>query len=295
MKILVTGSTGLIGTAALPALKAVGHTVVCLRRDTENSSSWNPLTGTIDPVSLAGADAVLHLAGANIGEKRWTQSRKRLILESRTAPTTALFKFLDGCDGPPGTIVVASAIGFYGDRGDEWLDESSSSGQGFLADVVRRWEDATRPASEKGPRVVNLRFGIILTPDGGALKRMLLPFRLGLGGPIGTGRQYWSWVGLDDVIGVIRQALECPSLAGPVNVVSPNPVTNREFTETLARVISRPAFFPLPAFAARLALGEMADELLLYSARVKPGKLVATDYQFRDTGLEVCLRKMLKH
>jgi uncharacterized protein (TIGR01777 family) len=243
---------------------------------------------------MEGANAVIHLAGAGIADRRWSESRKRLIADSRSGPTTALSKFLATFPNPPQSLIVASAIGIYGDRGDAWLDESAVPGDGFLAGVVRDWEAATIPATESGIRVVNLRFGIILTPVGGALRRMLLPFRLGLGGPIGSGRQYWSWVGLDDVFGSIRHALETTSLSGPVNVVSPNPVSNHAFTKVLGKVLSRPTILPLPRFAARLALGEMADELLLYSARVRPAMLTTTGYHFRDTDLDGCLRRLLK-
>lgn len=294
VKILVTGSTGLIGRSVIPALTGLGNDVVALPRRRDSGTGWNPVTGDVDLASIDGANAVLHLAGAGIADRRWTDARKRLIAESRSGPTTALAKFLATCARPPHTLIVASAIGIYGDRGDAWLDESAVPGDGFLAGVVRDWEAATIPAVEGGIRVVNLRFGIILTAEGGALKRMLLPFRLGLGGPIGNGRQYWSWVGLDDVIGSIRHALETTTLSGPVNVVSPNPVSNRAFTSALGRVLSRPAFLPLPRFAVRLALGEMADELLLNSARVRPAMLASTGYQFRDTDLHGCLHRLLK-
>lgn len=294
MKILITGATGLVGTSATTALVQAGHSVTGLRRGTSGGGTWDPGTGVIDTKSISGADAVIHLAGANIGEMRWTKPRKRLILESRVGPTAALAEFLATLESPPSALIVASAIGYYGNRGDEWLDESSHRGQGFLADVVWQWEEATRPAIEKGIRVVNLRFGIILTPEGGALKRMLLPFKIGFGGPIGSGRQYWSWVSLEDVVGAIQHALSSPSLSGPVNVVAPSPVTNREFSKTLGHVLKRPAFLPLPAFAARLALGKMADELLLYSARVKPTKLQGTGFQFRDPSIEMCLRRLLR-
>jgi uncharacterized protein (TIGR01777 family) len=293
MKILITGSTGLIGAALLPALRGAGHEVVGLPRTSSSSRGWNPATGAIDAVSLDHADAIVHLAGANIGECRWTSSRKQLILESRVGPTTALSRFLASNATHRPTLIVASAVGFFGDRGDEWLDETSPAGDGFLAGVVEQWEASTKPAVEAGIRVVKLRFGIILTPNGGALKRMLLPFRFGLGGRIGHGRQYWSWVGLDDVIGAVQHVLRHSEINGPVNVVSPNPVTNSEFTRTLARVMSRPSVFPLPAFAARLVLGEMADELLLYSARVKPAKLSTSGYQFRGTNLDETLRQLL--
>lgn len=295
VKILVTGSTGLIGSSVVPALQSAGHSVIRLRRGTGQTASWNPTSGSIDQSSIAGADAVLHLAGANIGERRWSRSRKRLILESRVGPTTALSKFLASLENPPATLIVASAIGYYGDRGDEWLDESSQSGSGFLADVVQQWERSTDPAAEQGIRVVKLRFGIILSPDGGALQRMLLPFRVGLGGPIGSGRQYWSWVSMKDVVGVIQHAISDSRLHGPVNVVAPTPVSNREFTKSLGRTLRRPTFMPLPAFAARLALGEMADELLLYSARVRPKKLHESEYRFRNIDLDSCMQEMLKH
>ncbi len=292
MKILVTGSSGLIGKSVIPILTSLGHEIVALPRRRDNGHGWNPLTGDVDHASMEGANAVIHLAGAGIADRRWTESRKRLIAESRSGPTTALSKFLATCTNPPESLIVASAIGIYGDRGDAWLDESALPGDGFLAGVVRDWEAATLPAVGSGIRVVNLRFGIILTPEGGALKRMLLPFKLGLGGQIGNGRQYWSWVGLGDVIGSIRHALETTGLAGPVNVVSPNPVSNRVFTKTLGKVLSRPTILPLPRLAARLALGEMADELLLYSARVRPAMLTTTGYHFHDTDLDGCLRRL---
>lgn len=295
MKILVTGSTGLIGSSVVPVLQSAGHSVVRLQRSMGQTSSWNPTDGSIDQTSLTGADVVLHLAGANIGDRRWSKARKQLILESRVGPTTALSKFLASLENPPATLVVASAIGYYGNRGDEWLDESAPRGSGFLAEVVQQWERATDPAAERRIRVVNLRFGIILSPDGGALQRMLLPFRVGLGGPIGSGRQYWSWVSMNDVVGVIQHAITDARLNGPVNVVAPTPVTNREFTKSLGRTLRRSSFMPLPAFAARLALGEMADELLLYSARVSPKQLNESEYRFRNTDLGNCLQEMLKH
>lgn len=295
MKVLVTGSSGMIGSTLAPFLTTGGHTVIGLRRrgSAESGTAWDPSTGVIDAEAIAGADAIVHLAGENIGAGRWTAERKRRIRASRVGPTRALCEQLAKMPNPPRTLVVASAIGLYGDRGEEWLTESSAPGDGFLADVVGEWEAATAPATAKGIRVINLRFGIILTPRGGALQRMLLPFKLGLGGVVGSGRQYWSWVDIDDVIGAIHHALMNQSLSGPVNVVSPIPVTNREFTRTLARALSRPAIFPLPAPVARLALGEMADELLLYSARVRPEKLQASSYHFRHPDLEEALRHQL--
>lgn len=295
MKILMTGASGLIGSSLTPFLTTGGHTAAGLRRGNgaSGSSTWDPSTGAIDPGAVDGADAIIHLAGENIGAGRWTDSRKRALRDSRVGPTRALCETLAKIDSPPRTLIVASAIGFYGNRGEEWLDESSEPGDSFLADLVRDWEQATDVAAQKGIRVVNLRFGIILTPKGGALQKLLLPFRLFVGGIVGSGQQYWSWVGIDDVVGAIHHVLTSSSLHGPVNVVAPNPVTNREFTRTLARVLSRPAIFPLPAFAARLALGEMADELLLASARIRPTKLQASSYQFRTPELEQTLRHLL--
>lgn len=297
MKILITGSTGMIGRFLRPHLESRGHEVIGLRRDiviTPGSNAWNTSSGEIDPSALAGAEAIVHLAGAGIGDKRWTEARKQLIYTSRAGPTHALSETLAKMQPPPRVLVVASAIGIYGDRNDEWLDETSAPGQGFLADVARVWEGATEPAVEKGIRVVNARFGIILTPRGGALERMLLPFRLGIGGRMGSGNQYWSWVAIDDVIGAIEHAITNPSLSGPVNVVAPNPVTNREFSKTLGSVLRRPAIFPMPRFVLRIALGEMADELLLYSARVRAIRLVSSGYQFHGTNLGETLRELLR-
>lgn len=295
LKILITGASGFLGTTLGPFLTTGGHAVVGLRRGdgSAKSFSWDPVSGAIDSTALAGADAVIHLAGENIGAGRWTASRKRLIRDSRIGPTRALCETLARIDNPPQSLLVASAIGYYGDRGGEFLDEMSPPGSSFLSGVVRDWEEATTPAKERGIRVVNLRFGVILSPKGGALERMLLPFKLCVGGVIGSGEQYWSWVGIDDVIGALYHALTRGDISGPVNVVSPNPVTNREFTKTLARVLGRPALLPLPAFAVRAVLGEMADELLLSSARVVPSRLQATSYQFRNPDLEETLRHML--
>jgi uncharacterized protein (TIGR01777 family) len=295
MRILMTGATGLIGSSLTPFLTTGGHAVTGLRRGKgdSGSKSWDPATGAIDPDAVDCADAIIHLAGENIGAGRWTESRKRELRDSRVGPTRALCEALAKLDSPPRILIVASAIGYYGNRGDEWLDETSKPGKSFLADLVRDWEQATEAAVQKGIRVVNLRFGIILTPKGGALQKLLLPFKLFVGGVIGSGQQYWSWVGIDDVIGAIHHALTDSSLQGPVNVVAPHPVTNREFTMTLARVLSRPAILPLPAFAARLALGEMADELLLASSRIRPTKLQASSYQFRNSDLEQTLRHLL--
>lgn len=299
MKIMVTGSSGLIGSALVPLLTTGGHQVTRLVRTQPKSGAgveemqWDPSTGRIDPVGLEGADAVVHLAGENIASGRWTPEQKAKIRESRVQGTRVLCEALNQLTHPPKTLLCASAIGYYGDRGEELLQETSPPGTGFLAEVCRAWEAATAPAKEKGIRVVHLRFGMVLSTTGGALAKMLLPFKLGVGGIVGNGRQYWSWVALDDTIGAIHHALMTETLHGPVNVVAPHPVTNYEFTKTLGRVLNRPTLFPVPAFAARLAFGEMADALLLASTRVAPTQLSATGYVFRYPELEGALRHLL--
>lgn len=297
MKILVTGSSGLVGTALIPALEAAGHEVYRLVRSAPNKAAkeinWNPSKGTIDAASLEGMEAVIHLAGENIAEGRWTDEKKRRIRESRVKGTRLLSETLAGLQQKPHTLLSASATGFYGDRGDEILTEQSASGNDFLAEVCREWELATQPAAQSGMRVVNLRFGVILTAKGGALKKMLTPFKLGVGGKIGSGKQYMSWIGIDDAVGVILFALETESLRGPVNVVSPQPVTNLEFTKTLGRVLSRPTIFSVPTFAARLAFGEVADALLLASTRVEPLRLKETGYQFKYPELELVMHHII--
>ncbi len=293
MKILVSGLGGLIGSALAPLLSTAGHEVVGLSRSPgENEIGWNPRGGEIDRAGLAGVDAVVHLAGENIS-KRWSQEQKRRIRESRVQGTKLLCETLAGMDSPPKVLVCASAIGYYGDRGDEILTESSPAGGMFLSDVCREWEAACEPAREKGIRVVNTRFGVVLSPKGGALAKMLTPFKMGAGGKVGSGKQYMSWIALDDVAGAIQHGLMTGELNGPVNVMSPNPCTNSEFTKTLGKVLSRPTIFPMPAVAARLAFGEMADELLLASARALPERLQQTGYEFRFPHLEPALRHLL--
>ncbi|HEX7998469.1 MAG TPA: TIGR01777 family oxidoreductase [Pyrinomonadaceae bacterium] len=297
MKILVTGASGLVGTALLPALKAAGHEVYRLVRSAAdraaNGINWNPSEGTIDAASLEGMEAAIHLAGENIAEGRWTDEKKRRIRESRVKGTRLLSETLAGLEQKPHTLLSASATGFYGDRGDELLTEQSASGKDFLAEVCREWELATQPAAQSGMRVVNLRFGVILSAEGGALKKMLTPFKLGVGGKIGSGRQYMSWIGIDDAVGAILFALETETLRGPVNVVSPQPVTNLEFTKTLGRVLSRPTIFSVPEFAARLAFGEVADALLLSSTRVVPLRLKEAGYQFKYPELELVMHHIV--
>ncbi len=295
MRVLVSGSSGLIGIPLVASLKEGGHEVLRLVRSrslSEPDVGWDPDAGAIDAARLTGLDAVVHLAGETIGE-RWSEAKKAKIMESRAKGTRLLAGTLAGLSQRPKVLVSASAIGFYGDRGDEPLREESDGGTGFLAGVCRAWEAATEPASEKGIRVVLLRFGPVLSADGGALARMLTPFRLGLGGVLGDGRQYMSWIALDDAVGAIRHALEADALEGPANAVAPDPVTNREFTKTLGRVLGRPAFLPLPAFVLRLAFSEMADEMLLASARVEPARLLASGYEFRFPELEGALRHVL--
>lgn len=295
MRILISGASGMVGSALIPFLTTGGHQVTKLVRKQPgaNEAQWNPAEQQIDQAALANCDAVVHLAGDNIADGRWTKAKKERILESRVQGTRLLAESLAKLATPPRVLVCASAIGYYGSRGDEWLDETSTSGAGFLAEVCRQWEAATAPARQAGIRVVHVRFGVILSPKGGALAKMLLPFKLGAGGVIGSGEQYWSWITLDDVIGAIHHAVLTESLHGPVNVVAPQPVTNREFTKTLGRVLNRPTIFPMPAFAARLALGEMADELLLASQRVRPTQLEQSAYVFRHPQLEPALRALL--
>lgn len=295
MRVAITGSSGLVGSTLVPLLTTGGHSVTRLvRRDAgQGEVLWNPQAERFDASPLEGIDAVVHLAGENIAGSRWNARVKQRLRDSRVAATRGLCEGLAAMSSRPKVLVCASAVGFYGDRGDELLDEESRPGSGFLADLAHDWEDATAPAAEAGIRVVNLRFGVILSPKDGALAKMLLPFKLGAGGRVGCGKQYWSWISIDDAAGAIHHAIMTDDLVGPVNAVAPNPVTNHEFTKTLGRVLRRPTFIPMPAFAARLALGEMADELLLASSRVEPKKLVQSGYDFRQPTLEAALRHLL--
>ncbi|MBX3437919.1 MAG: TIGR01777 family oxidoreductase [Planctomycetaceae bacterium] len=295
--IAVSGAGGLIGSMLVEQLPTQGRSVIRLVRETPRSAihevQWDTEGGLVNPTRLEGIFGVVHLAGENIAGGRWTEDRKRRIRESRVQGTETLCRNLALLHRKPKVLVCASAIGYYGDRGDEMLDESSPAGHGFLPGVCQEWEQATAPAAEAGIRVVNLRFGIVLSTAGGALEKMLTPFKMGAGGKVGSGKQYWSWVALADVVGAIVHALDCETISGPVNVVSPNAVTNAEFTETLGRVLHRPTVLPMPAFAARLALGEMADELLLASAHVVPSQLQRTGYDFQFPDLQECLQHEL--
>jgi uncharacterized protein (TIGR01777 family) len=297
MRILVTGSNGLIGRALLAFLSADGHNVVTLTRSKTHATGrhilWDPDAGVIDKDDLEDFEAVIHLAGESI-VGRWTPEKKARIRGSREKGTRLLCETLAHLRNRPMVVVSASAAGYYGDRGDQVLDEEGSAGSLFLSEVAKVWEDATEPAALNGIRVVNLRIGFVLSQDGGGLGAMLLPFKLGIGGRVGSGRQYLSWIAIDDLVRAISHAIHADSLRGAVNAVGPNPVTNQEFTKTLGSVLWRPTIFPLPAFAARLVMGEMADELLLASARITPARLLASGYEFRFPELKGALRHVLE-
>jgi uncharacterized protein len=295
MRILISGSTGFLGTALIDSLQGQGHSIARLvrpatiKRSAAESSSqsvvWDPVSGQFDAAGAEDADALIHLAGASIADGRWNAPRKQLLRTSRIDATRHLFGALAKLQRPPRVIVAASAIGYYGSRGDETLTETSAPGNDFLAGVCREWEAETARGAEFGARVVSLRFGIILAAHGGALPRMVLPFKLGAGGRLGNGRQWMSWLTLREVTSIVQFALATSALTGPVNAVTPNPVRNREFTSVLAKALHRPALFPAPAFALRLALGEMADALLLASQRVMPSKLADSGYAFLQPDL----------
>jgi len=298
LRILISGSSGMIGSALAGALQQRGHDVAGLVRQATRGRvkiqaiGWDPQAGTLEQ-SADGADAVVHLAGASIAEGRWTAARKRVLYDSRVAATNRLIDSLQKLSRPPGVFIGASAIGFYGDRGDEELTEASPPGADFLADLTRQWEAASLRASEFGARAVVLRTGIVLDKNGGALPRMAFPMRLGAGGRLGSGRQWMSWLALEELVAMIQFALTANALMGPANAVSPHPVRNADFTKVLARVLRRPAIFPAPAFALRLALGEMADGLLLASQRVLPKKFESLGYKFLLPDLESALRTVL--
>lgn len=292
-RVLMTGASGLIGSALLPSLEQSGAEVTRLtRRPTKLPSqiSWNP-RAPLPPQTVSGFDSVIHLAGETV-VGRWTAEKKREIRESRVSGTQHLATALAECKSKPRVFLCASAVGFYGNRGDEVLTEDSPAGTGFAAELGRDWEAASRIAADAGIRTVNLRIGVVLTSHGGALGKMLTPFKLGLGGRIGSGRQWWSWIHIDDIVGAILHVLGTESVSGAVNLVAPNPVTNREFTRELAAVLHRPALAPLPAFVARIALGEMATELMCSSQRVVPRKLQESGYSFRFNDLRAAFENL---
>lgn len=284
-----------MGSRLVPFLEKAGHEVTRLVRSGNPARSvlWNPEAGTIDGAGLEGIDAAVHLAGESIAAGRWTAARKARIRDSRVKGTRLLSEALATMHRRPQVLISASAIGYYGDRGSELLGEETASGTGFLPEVCRQWESATDRAEGNGIRVVRVRIGVVLSSEGGALGKMLLPFKLGVGGKIGSGKQYMSWITLSDLCAAVAHCINAGTLHGAVNAVSPAPVTNLEFTKTLGRVLSRPTIFPLPAFVARLALGQMAEELLLASTRVDPARLRDTGFVFQHTDLYSALRSVL--
>ena len=299
-RVLLTGSSGFIGTSLVRSLMQNRISTISLHRRpsgqrTEAAELWDPYAGTpvSQPERLEGVTAAVHLSGTNLAGRRWTAAYKAEIATSRVTPTHALAKLLAGLKSKPEVLVCASAIGIYGNRGDEELSEASLPGSGFLPDLCVAWEEAARPAQDAGIRVVHLRFGVVLSPQGGALKQMLPVFRAGLGGRLGSGRQWISWIALPDVIRVIEFVIQAESMCGAVNVVAPNPVTNLEFTRTLAGALRRPAALPVPGFALRLALGEMAEATILQSERVVPARLTAAGFHFEYPKLDAALRAIL--
>lgn len=296
MRIVISGASGLIGSALASSLRSQGHTVVTLVRrpaSGRNELTWDPAAGTLDPAALDGVDAVVNLSGAGIGDKRWNDAYKRELRDSRLHTTGLLARTIAASSQRPSVFLSGSAIGWYGPRGDEELTESSSTGDSFLAELCREWEAAAAPASEAGVRTALLRTGIVLTPAGGALKKQLPLFKLALGGSFGNGRQWQSWISIDDEVGAITHLLTA-DVEGPVNLTAPNPVTNKEFTKTLGKVLGRPTVLPIPSFGPKLLLGgELADALLFTGQRVLPAKLTSSGYAFAHPTLEVALRALL--
>ena len=295
MKIVISGASGLIGTQLVAKLSNSGHEVVRLVRRSPKSGEiqWNPKSGTLDAAALEGVDAVIHLSGAGIGDKRWTSGYRKEILDSRTATTALLASTMASLSRKPSVFLSGSAIGIYGARNDEQLTEVSTHGTGFLAEVCEQWEAAAKPAVDAGIRTVYLRTGIVLSPKGGALKKLLPLFKLGVGGKFGNGKQWQSWISIDDEIGAIEHLLTA-NVSGAVNLTAPNPVTNAEFTKVLASVLKRPAIVPVPTFAPKILLGgELADALLFTGQRVIPAALNASGYTFKHTTLESAFRSLL--
>jgi uncharacterized protein len=299
MKILISGASGLVGSALTRTLRDEGHVVARLVRPGAAAAPgdvrWDPASATIDAAAMGGADAAVHLSGASIAGGRWTASRKATLRSSRVDSTRLLVDAVANLPRKPRVLVCASATGYYGDRSDELLTESSEAGADFLALLARDWESEALRASAAGIRVAVLRFGVIFASNGGALPKMLLPFRLGLGGRMGSGRQWMPWIALEDAVAVARAAITDDRFAGAINTVAPNPVRNSEFTKTVARILHRPAIFAVPTFALRVALGEMAQPLLLASTRAVPERLMKLGYSFRFADVEATLRAILAH
>jgi uncharacterized protein len=292
MKVAVTGSSGLIGSALAAALEQAGDQVLRIGRKAPADVLWNP-SGQLDPGRLEGVEAVVHLAGETLSG-RWSENKKSRILNSRARGTETISMALARMKTPPSVLVSASAIGYYGSRGDEVLIEESSSGAGFLAEVTRQWEAATKPAEQAGIRVVHPRIGVVLAKRGGALPKMLPAFRVGLGGVVGNGQQWWSWISLTDAISAIQSLIADSKVNGPVNLVAPNPVTNLDFTKTMAKTLRRPALFPLPTAAVKFFFGEMGIETLLASQRVQPKRLQEVGFRFQYTELQAALQAELR-
>ncbi len=293
-KILISGASGLLGQRLIPLLLTGNHTVLSLVRrqpKADNEIFWDPLKGILDIDKLKGIDAVIHLSGENVGEGRWTQKKKQRILESRLLSTHLLSEAVSTMSQGPEVFISASATGYYGDCGSRTVTEKSNPGDNFLASVCQQWEEAAKPALSKGIRTVSMRLGVVITPEGGALKKLLLPYLLGLGGRIGSGKQYLSWIGIDDALAAFYHTLMNDQVSGPVNVVSPEPVSQTDFSKTMASVLSRPAVFPLPAFLIKLIFGQMGEEGLLYSTKAIPEQLLDTGFLFRHS----TLREALKH
>lgn len=295
MNVLITGASGLVGTVLVPSLSEQGHVcqTLCRQSGATKPLTWDPAAQRLNLGEQPRIDAVIHLAGESIASGRWNAQKKARIRESRAQGTRLLAETLANLESKPEVLVSASAIGFYGNRGDETLDESSAPGQGFLAEVCQDWENATQPAEQAGIRVVHARLGVVLSKAGGALASMMTPFRLGLGGRIGSGRQHMSWIALDDVVTILQFLISDATLSGPVNLVTPSPVTNSQFTKALGRVLCRPTLLPMPAPVARMLMGEMAEELLLASTRVSPRKLTEAGYEFQFSELAAALDAIL--
>lgn len=297
MKVLITGSSGLIGTALIKKLTQSGHEVAGLLRTRHDESNpfWDIKKGVVDLGDFGAPDMVVNFAGENLIDSRWSKAKKDRILNSRVKATRLLVDYLLKAEQKPALLISGSALGFYGNRGDEILDENSPPGTNFSAQLCQQWEAAAEPAKQAGIRVVYSRTGIVLSPAGGALKKMLLPFKLGLGGVLGNGRQYISWVSIDDMVAMLEFIMSHDAISGPVNMVSPEAVTNYQLTKALGKVLHRPTIFPMPAFVAGILFGEMADELLLSSARLKPAKMLAAGYQFQYPELSAALEHVLKN